>query len=85
MSDNETTEATIEAPATEATAEQADGGVELTIQDLAGLKTIIDVATQSGAFKANEMMSVGTIYNKLETFLNTVAAQAQAQGNQEGA
>jgi len=85
MSDNETTEATIEAPATEAPAEQAEGGVELTIQDLAGLKTIIDVATQRGAFKANEMMSVGTIYNKLETFLNTVAAQAQAQGNQEGA
>jgi len=82
MSDNETTEATIDTPTAETQA-QSEGGVELTIQDLAGLKTIIDVATQRGAFKANEMMSVGTIYTKLETFLNTVAAQAQ--GNQEGA
>lgn len=81
MSDKETSEATIEA----SEAPAAEGGVELTIQDLAGLKTIIDVATQRGAFKANEMMSVGTVYNKLETFLNTVASQAQAQGNQEGA
>lgn len=48
---------------------------ELTVQDLTALKQIIDVASQRGAFKPNEMMTVGTTYNKLEAFLNAVASQ----------
>ena len=42
------------------------------------MKQIIDVASQRGAFKPNEMMTVGQTYNKLETFLNAVAAQGEA-------
>ena len=57
-------------------------GIELTIQDLAGLKTVIDVATTRGAFKANEMLSVGTVYNKLEAFLNAVS-QNQSRNSKE--
>jgi hypothetical protein len=56
---------------------------ELTIQDLNAMKTIIDVASERGAFKPNEMMSVGTIYNKLETFLKAVAEQQAAQQEAE--
>jgi len=52
--------------------------VELTLQDLAGLKQIIDVASARGAFKPNEMVSVGQIYTKLETFLTSVEAQQKA-------
>lgn len=52
---------------------------ELTVQDLQALKTIIDVASQRGAFKPNEMMTVGQVYTKLEMFLNAVAAQQGAQ------
>ena len=37
------------------------------------MKTVIDVATTRGAFKANEMLSVGTVYNKLEAFPNAVS------------
>lgn len=48
---------------------------ELTIQDLSNLKQIIDVASGRGAFKPNEMMTVGSTYSKLETFLNAVAQQ----------
>jgi hypothetical protein len=48
---------------------------ELTISDLSALKQIIDVASTRGAFRPNEMMTVGSTYNKLETFLNAVAAQ----------
>lgn len=55
---------------------------ELTIQDLNAMKAIIDVASERGAFKPNEMMSVGTIYNKLETFLKAVAEQQAAQQEQ---
>jgi len=56
---------------------------ELTIQDLNAMKAIIDVASERGAFKPNEMMSVGTIYNKLETFLKAVAEQQAAQQEAE--
>lgn len=42
---------------------------ELTINDLAAMKSIIDVASQRGAFKPNEMVPVGTVYAKLEKFL----------------
>jgi hypothetical protein len=51
---------------------------ELTVNDLASIKQVIDVASQRGAFKPNEMVAVGTIYNKLETFLAAVAAQQEA-------
>ena len=46
--------------------------VELTVQDLGVLRSIIDVASQRGAFKANEMEAVGKTYNKLDIFLQQV-------------
>ena len=72
--------AAAEAPKTDAPAPGPGGSVELTVQDLNTIRSIIDVASQRGAFKANEMQAVGTTYNKLETFLNQVAkAQEEAQ------
>lgn len=53
-------------------------GAELTVQDLGAIKSIIDVASQRGAFKPNEMMTVGTVYTKLEAFLAAVQAQQEA-------
>jgi|TARA_B110000908_G_scaffold149702_1_gene183143 hypothetical protein len=52
---------------------------ELTVNDLSQIKQVIDVASQRGAFKPNEMVAVGTIYSKLETFLGAVAAQNEKQ------
>jgi hypothetical protein len=52
---------------------------ELTINDLNALKTIIDVATQRGAFKAAEMESVGKIYNRLSVFLESVTPKPEGQ------
>ena len=54
-------------------------GPDLTIQDLSAIKSIIDVASQRGAFKPGEMVTVGQTYNKLEAFLTAVSAQ-QDQG-----
>jgi hypothetical protein len=56
-------------------------GPDLTVQDLNALKNIIDVASQRGAFKPSEMVTVGQTYMKLEQFLAAVAAQ-QAQAPQ---
>jgi hypothetical protein len=63
------------------------GSVELTLQDLGALRAVIDVASQRGAFKANEMAAVGTVYNKLAGFLDAVAKQAQEaqEAQKEGA
>ena len=58
---------------------EQEQAVELTIQDLSALKTIIDVASSRAAFKPNEMAAVGTVYNKLSSFLEAVARQQQAQ------
>lgn len=84
MSDTETKqEPQVEAQAEAQAATNGQGGeAELTIQDLQALKSIIDVASQRGAFKPNEMMTVGQTYNKLDTFLQAVANQQgqQAQG-----
>ena len=55
---------------------------ELNINDLAAMKSIIDVASARGAFKPNEMVPVGTIYNKLESFLTAAqAATSQSTNN----
>lgn len=78
MSDKEHAEAKADAK-TQAVEAQ---GPDLTVQDLQSLKSIIDVATQRGAFKANELMVVGQTYNKLDAFLAAVSKQ---QTTQQGA
>jgi hypothetical protein len=62
---------TQEAPAQEAPA------AELTIADLNALRAIVDVASQRGAFKANELEAVGKTFNKLNGFLEAAAKNAQ--------
>lgn len=67
------------AVAEEQVSSQAEGqelrpeGQDLNIQDLVGLKSVIDVATQRGAFKAAEMEAVGKLYNRLNNFIESVA------------
>ena len=61
-----------------ATPQEDPNTVDLTLNDLASLKSIIDVASNRGAFKPNEMVAVGSVYNKLEKFLEVAAKQSQA-------
>jgi hypothetical protein len=65
--------------------EAAQATAELTVQDLGAIKQIIDVASQRGAFKPNEMVVVGQTYAKLEAFLNAVRAQQEAAQPTEAA
>lgn len=51
---------------------QQPAGADLNVSDLSALKSIIDVATQRGAFRAAELESVGKIYNKLSNFLDSI-------------
>ena len=51
----------------------------ITVTDLVALRSIMNLAAERGAFKAEEMLEVGTVYTKLSNFLEAVLAQAQAQ------
>lgn len=59
---------------------------KLTITDLSALRDIIDVACSRGAFRANEMTTVGAIYTKLESFLEQVVHKAgeELHASQQG-
>ena len=54
---------------------------DLNIADLKNLATIIDVASTRGAFRANEMASVGLMFNKLSAFLARVAPEPKPEEN----
>jgi hypothetical protein len=54
-------------------APQAPQGPDLNVSDLASLRSILEVATQRGAFKATELEAVGKTFNKLNAFLEAVA------------
>ena len=52
----------------------------LTLNDMAVLRNVIEVAIGRGTFKADEITVVGQTYDKLKAWLDSVAAQqAQAQ------
>jgi hypothetical protein len=53
---------------------------ELNINDLIAMRSLIDVVTQRGAFKATELSGVGTLFDKLNRFLEAAQQQAPAKG-----
>lgn len=60
---------------------------QLTVADMASIKSIIELAASRGVFKINEMSQVGALYDKLSKFLEASAEQLhqqqqQAQGDQ---
>ncbi len=72
---NEPAEAT-EAPATENAVPQ------LTVQDLATLRSCIELGSQRGAWRANELTAVGAVYEKLSAFLQTLLPPKDAEADE---
>jgi len=71
MADNiETNEVSSDTAGAQQTTQQPSA--DLNVSDLSAIKSIIDVATQRGAFRAPELESVGKIYNKLNNFLDSI-------------
>ncbi len=52
---------------------------ELSIADLQNLKTLVEVAVRRGAFGANEMSSIGPVYDRLNNFLTATQANSQPE------
>lgn len=56
----------------------------ITITDVANAYAIIDLAAKRGAFQATELQAVGTVVNKLKSFLDAVqASRSTASANQD--
>lgn len=49
---------------------------ELNIVDLQNIRAIVDTAARRGAFSAQEMSSVGGVFDKLNAFINAVTPPA---------
>jgi hypothetical protein len=62
---------------TEVSQTQPTEETQLTLNDLAAMKSIIDVASSRGAFKPAEMTIVGQTYNKLMAFLEGAKPQGE--------
>ena len=45
---------------------------ELNIVDLQNLRAVVETAVKRGAFNANELTAVGSVYDRISTFLNAV-------------
>jgi hypothetical protein len=71
----------LQAPAPAAEAQPAPS---LTLQDLVLVAQIIQITSQRGAFKADELADVGGLYNKLVTFLQSTGALTPAPAHNRG-
>lgn len=56
----------------------ADAPVSVTVNDLANVYAIIDLASKRGAFQAAELSAVGSVANKIKAFVDQVQAQQEA-------
>lgn len=71
----------VEQAAVEAAPQQEQPSLNL--QDLILVAQIIQVSSQRGAFKADELANVGALYNKLIAFLQSTGALTPAPANTE--
>ena len=56
---------------------------QLTINDIALARDIIDTAVKRGAFGAAEAKQVGTLYEKIDQFIKAAIAQAEAESESQ--
>lgn len=57
---------------------------QITVADIANIKTLLEAACARGAFRANEMSQVGQIYDRITLFLDQATAQMQQPTQPQG-
>ena len=55
------------------------------LNDLKSLQEIVKVATERGAFRANELSAIGSVYDRLSGFLAAGEAASQPASDEEAA
>lgn len=61
---------------------EPEAPAQLGVADLQNAAQIIDAAVSRGAFKASEAAQVGAVYNKIQTFIQSVV-ESQNQENSD--
>ena len=56
---------------------------QLTINDIALTRDVIDLACKRGAFSGAEAKQVGILFEKLDQFIKAAVAQAEAESQSE--
>ena len=56
---------------------------ELNINDLQNIRAIIDTASRRGAFGGAELTAVGSVFDRLNNFLNAVAPAQPQDADQQ--
>ena len=73
MDDNETTtNPVVPEPSPQEPSAPIELPIQLSVQDLAAVVSVIDLAVQRGAFRAHEITQVGTVFDKVSQFVNTI-------------
>lgn len=54
--------------------------VKLDINDINRLLAIIDLASQRGAFRASELSQIGSIFDRVNAWLNVVSESTSNEG-----
>lgn len=49
----------------------------ITIQDLIAVRSLIEICSQRGSFKASELAAVGSLYDRLNGFLQVIEKSSQ--------
>lgn len=62
---------------------EAPAQPELNLVDLQNIRAVIDTAVRRGAFGASEASAVGSVFDKLNNFLNAVTPQQPADQPQD--
>jgi hypothetical protein len=57
---------------------EQNNNIELTVNDLAVLRQAVGIAIKRGAYEPNQVSAVGNVYDKLDGFLEAVAANQEA-------
>lgn len=58
---------------------QTQLSTNISVQDLQGLISAVELACQRGAFRASELSQVGTVYDKINQFIQNVKTVQTAQ------
>lgn len=57
----------------------SETSAQITLNDLQNVIKIIDAAAERGAFKGNELTSVGTVRDKIVSFLSSIPQETPAE------
>ena len=74
-----------EVKTTETTETTEASAPQLSVQDLVTLRSCLELGSQRGAWRANELTAVGAVYEKLSAFLQSLLPKEEAEADESTA